>query len=90
MFFSPSAATYYDRLRSTTKRLFLLDSDIAEAMALKLGLKFAWYMLFLNLIAESDSLNTIATFRDQHHVQSYIGPILDDYKLLFSSFHSYD
>jgi len=45
------------------KRLVLLDSDITEAMALKLGLEFARDMFFLNLIAESDSLNTIRALR---------------------------
>lgn len=68
--------------------MVLPDSDIAETMTLKLGLKFARDMLFLNL--RPDSLNTITALRDQHHGQSYIGLILDDGKLLFSSFHSYD
>jgi len=40
------------------KQLFP-NSDIAELMALKHGLKFARDMIFLNLIAEADSLNAI-------------------------------
>lgn len=47
------------------KKLVLPDSDIAEAITLKLGLEFARDMLFLNIIAESDSLNTITSLRDQ-------------------------
>ena len=77
-------------VNGSRKSLILPDSDIAGAMALKHGLKFARDMLFFKSNDKLDYLSANKPLRDQHHDQSYLGPILDDCKLLFSSFDGYN
>jgi len=44
---------------SCCRKLVQSDSDQADTLALKEGLQFAKDMIFLNLVVESYSLNTI-------------------------------
>lgn len=53
----------------------LPDSDVAEAMEMLKGLKFAKELLFLNIQAESDSSNVIMAIKDKHLVSVYLETI---------------
>jgi ribonuclease HI len=64
----------------------LPDSDVAEAMAMLKGLKFAKELLFLNIQAESDSSNVIMAIKDKHLVSVYLETLVEDCVKLKSSF----
>ena len=68
------------------KTLTLPNSDIAEAMTMKKGVEFAKDMLFLYLISKSYSQNVISFVPDVQLLLSYMGTIVDDYRLLVCYF----
>jgi len=66
----------------------LPNSDMAEAMAMKKGMEFAKYMLFLKVIVESNSQNVISAVTNAQPPLSYMGTLVDDCRLLACHFQN--
>jgi hypothetical protein len=56
----------------------LLDSEVAEALAMRNGLEFTKGMCFLNLIAESDDYNVVLALNVHQQSLNYVGSIIRD------------
>jgi len=56
----------------------LLDSEVAEALAMRKGLEFAKDMCFINLIAESDASNVISALNTHQQSSTYVGSTIKD------------
>ena len=66
----------------------LLDSEVAETLAMRKGLEFAKDMSFLNLIAESDASNVILVSNAHQQSPHYVGSIIRDCISFKGSFRS--
>jgi len=66
----------------------LPDSNIAESMAMLMGLNFAKDLLFLKLEAESDSANVIEALKDNNMHHSYLGAIVAECQNIRHNFNN--
>jgi len=66
----------------------LPDSEFAEALAMRKGLKFAKDMSFLNLIAESEASNVVFSLNAHQQFPNYVDYIIRDRISFKGSFRS--
>ncbi|CAJ2670331.1 unnamed protein product [Trifolium pratense] len=69
-------------------RPIVRDSDVAEGMALLLGMEFAKDMLFKYMKINSDSANVIAAFNSDNMQHNYLGTIALECSNLISRFNN--
>jgi len=74
---------------ASSRQVFSLpDSEVAKALAMRKGLKFAKEMSFLNLIAESDASNVVLVLNTHQQSSNYVVSIIRDCISFKGSFRS--